>query len=194
MMSVIRTIIYTALLLASTLPTASVVAQDQMLGEIRYFAGNFAPRGWAFCDGQLLAVSQNSALFSLLGTTYGGDGRTTFALPDMRGRIALHTGSGPGLTPRNQGSRGGTENKQLSATNLPAHTHTMQVASENATSNVPANKSLASADIYTTYNNTNTVNSKPTTSAGSGQTFTNIQPSTTARCIIALVGTYPSRN
>ncbi|MCU7555876.1 tail fiber protein [Alteromonas sp. ASW11-19] len=164
-----------------------------MVGEIRYFAGNFAPRGWAFCDGQLLPIFQNDALFSLLGTTYGGDGRTTFALPDMRGRVALHNGTGAGLSSRTQGIRGGSENKQLNAMNLPTHSHPMQVASDNASSNVPANKSLASAEIYTTYDNTNAVNSEPTSSAGGGQLFTNIQPSATAHCIIALTGVYPSR-
>jgi microcystin-dependent protein len=84
-------------------------AQDPMLGEIRMFAGNFAPRGWAFCDGQLLAISSNTALFSILGTTYGGDGRTTFALPDLRGRIAMHAGNGPGLSPIRLGEMNGNE-------------------------------------------------------------------------------------
>ncbi len=82
---------------------------DPFIGEIRMFAGNFAPRGYALCDGQLLAISANSALFALLGTLYGGDGRTTFGLPDLRGRLPLHTGTGPGLSPRQQGSRSGSE-------------------------------------------------------------------------------------
>lgn len=84
-------------------------AQDPLLGEIKMFAGNFAPRGWAFCDGQLLPISSNSALFSILGTTYGGDGRTTFALPDLRGRIAMHAGSGPGVSPILLGEKSGNE-------------------------------------------------------------------------------------
>lgn len=87
---------------------SDVDAQDQLLGEIRMFAGNFAPRGWAFCDGQLLSISSNSALFSLLGTMYGGDGRTTFGLPDLRGRMPLHSGQGPGLHEIRQGQKGGT--------------------------------------------------------------------------------------
>ncbi|MEO1370355.1 MAG: tail fiber protein, partial [Acidobacteriota bacterium] len=84
---------------------------EPFVGEVRMFAGNFAPRGWAFCDGQLLAVSQNDALFSLLGTIYGGDGRTTFGLPDLRGRIPIHAGSGPGLSPRRLGAKSGSENE-----------------------------------------------------------------------------------
>lgn len=89
--------------------TNKVNAQDAMLGEVKMFAGNFAPRGWALCDGQLLAISQNQALFSLLGTMYGGDGRTTFALPDLRGRAPIHAGNGPGLTPKRIGEKGGKE-------------------------------------------------------------------------------------
>ncbi|WP_420387527.1 phage tail protein [Roseivirga sp.] len=93
------------------------------IGEIRGFAGNFSPRTWAFCQGQLLAISQNSALFSILGTTYGGDGRTTFALPDLRGRIPIHSGTGPGLTPRPLGARAGTETNTMSYNQLPVHHH-----------------------------------------------------------------------
>ena len=96
---------------------------DPLLAEIIMFAGNFAPRGWAFCDGQLLAVSQYSALFSLLGTTYGGDGRTTFGLPDLRGRTAIHPGTGPGLTNRQLGAKGGSENNTINITQLPTHKH-----------------------------------------------------------------------
>ncbi|MEQ9567295.1 MAG: tail fiber protein, partial [Pseudomonadales bacterium] len=96
---------------------------EPFVGEIRMFAGNFAPRGWAYCDGQLLAVSQNDALFSLLGTIYGGDGRTTFGLPDMRGRIPLHAGTGPGLSPRRLGSKSGSEKETLTVNQLASHSH-----------------------------------------------------------------------
>ena len=94
---------------------------EPFVGEIRMFAGNFAPQGWAYCDGQLLAVSSNDALFSLLGTIYGGDGRTTFGLPDLRGRIPIHTGTGPGLSQRRLGSKSGTEKETLTVNELPAH-------------------------------------------------------------------------
>ena len=96
---------------------------EPFIGEIRIFGFNFAPRGWALCDGQLLPISQNSALFSLLGTIYGGDGRTTFALPDLRGRAALHEGTGPGLSPRQLGQRSGSETNTLTVNQLPPHTH-----------------------------------------------------------------------
>lgn len=105
-------------------PSRNSIA-DPTIAEISMFAGNFAPRNWAFCDGQLLSVASNSALFSLVGTIYGGDGRTTFALPDMRGRTAIHAGNGPGLTPRTIGQRGGSETNTMTINQLPSHTHTI---------------------------------------------------------------------
>ena len=119
---------------------------DPFLAQIVMFGGNFAPRGWAFCDGQLLAISQNSALFSLLGTTYGGDGRTTFGLPELRGRVAIHSGNGsrgPGLSPRPLGQRGGLESVNLNVTQIPTHTHaaagqtTIMVSNQPGTSPEP---------------------------------------------------------
>ena len=98
---------------------------EPFIAEIIMFAGNFAPRGWALCDGQLLPISQNSALFSILGTTYGGDGRTTFGLPDLRGRSPMHEGSGPGLSSRTLGSKTGSESNILNTNQLPSHTHTI---------------------------------------------------------------------
>ena len=95
---------------------------DPFIGLIVMFGGNFAPRGWALCDGQLLSISSNSALFSILGTTYGGDGRTTFGLPDLRGRVPMHPGTGPGLSPRTLGQKSGTETVQLTTAQLPPHT------------------------------------------------------------------------
>jgi len=99
---------------------------EPFIAEIIMFGGNFAPRGWAFCDGQLLPIAQNQALFSILGTTYGGDGRTTFALPDLRGRTAIHPGTGPGLSNRRLGERGGAETNTLTLPQLPTHTHTIR--------------------------------------------------------------------
>lgn len=122
------------------------------------FAGNFAPRGWAFCDGQLLPISQNSALFSIIGTIYGGDGRTTFALPDLRGRVPMHFGNGPGLSDRRLGQRLGTEYNILNITQLPSHNHSavvsninvgveLKVSSADATAQIPtAGASLAAAN------------------------------------------------
>ena len=111
---------------------------EPFVGEIRMFAGNFAPRGWAYCDGQLLAVSQNDALFSLFGTIYGGDGRTTFGLPDLRGRFPIHAGQGPGLSNRRLGSKGGAETVTVTANQLPSHTHPIKGTNDNATASDPA--------------------------------------------------------
>ena len=125
---------------------------DPFLAEIVMFGGNFNPRGWAFCDGQLLPIAQNQALFSLLGTIYGGDGRTTFALPGLRGRTPIHAGRGPGLTDRRLGSRGGSETVTLNTTQIPSHNHsgTITVGTGKATS--PANNAYVgdSNDFYTT--------------------------------------------
>ena len=131
-------------------------AQEAMLGEVKIFAGNFAPRGWAFCAGQLLPISQNQALFSILGTTYGGDGRTTFALPDLRGRVAISSGRGPGLSERRLGARGGSETNVLNQQQLPSHTHAAIVtgitATGEATVSIPA-----SAEIGNTAEPSNSV-------------------------------------
>ena len=114
----------TAALAGSLAWSKPAFASEPFLGQIQPFGFTFNPRGWANCDGQLLQISQYSALFALLGTTYGGDGRTTFALPDLRGRVAIHTGTGPGLSPRSMGQRSGTEYNYLTVNQLPAHNHT----------------------------------------------------------------------
>ena len=123
LMSVIRPAGVMIVLLAGLATPAA--AQDPFIGEIRWVGFNFAPRGWAECNGQLMAISQNTALFSLLGTTYGGNGTTTFALPDMRGRVMVHTGMGPGLSNRDMGEVGGAEVHTLSVNELPAHDHAL---------------------------------------------------------------------
>lgn len=173
---------------------------EPFLGEIRLFAGNFAPRGWALCYGQLLSISQNAALFSLLGTTYGGDGRTTFGLPDLRGRVPVHEGQGPGLTPRTLGERSGSEAVTLLATQLPAHTHALAASTANATSqvargNLPA---FTYVDAVTTlYANEDggTVAMAPGAIAptGSGLPHENRMPTLALNFIIAVEGIYPSR-
>ena len=169
---------------------------EPFVGEIRIFAGNFAPRGWAFCDGQLLAVSQNDALFSLLGTIYGGDGRTTFGLPDMRGRLAIHAGSGPGLSPRNLGSRSGAETVTLTANQVPPHTHAL-VASNNpgdvtyAAGNVPADTGASSS--YAENPGIKDATGMQTSQFGGSQAHTNLMPFQCVHYIIALFGIYPSR-
>jgi len=170
---------------------------EPFVGEIRMFAGNFAPRGWAFCDGQLLAISQNDALFSLLGTIYGGDGRTTFGLPDVRGRIPLHAGTGPGLSQRRLGSKSGNENVTLTANQLPSHTHTLNASSSTANSATAAGKSLAklpAGDLYRSGTAEHNLSSNAIANTGGNQHHTNLMPSLCVNYIIALFGIYPSRN
>jgi microcystin-dependent protein len=172
---------------------------DPFVGEIRLFAGNFAPRSWAYCDGQLLSVSQNDALFSLLGTIYGGDGRTTFGLPELRGRVPLHMGSGPGLTPRTIGQKSGQERVTLVPANLPGHAHT-NVASNAANSKDPSGAVLGvpATPAYGPVGNTIEMNRRAIGPAGSGtgtpRDHENVQPFQCIHFIIALFGVYPSAN
>ena len=170
---------------------------EPYVGEIRMFAGNFAPRGWAFCDGQLLAVSQNDALFSLLGTVYGGDGRTTFGLPDMRGRLPLHAGTGPGLSPRRLGEGSGAEKVTLTANQMPSHTHPMQASSQlantpNPDGNLPATSTTV--DLYINEPPSVSMNSMAVSAIGGSRSHTNLMPYLCVHFIIALIGIYPSRH
>lgn len=169
---------------------------EPFVGEIRMFAGNFAPPGWALCDGQLLAISQNDALFSLLGTIYGGDGRTTFGLPDMRGRIPIHAGHGPGLSERRLGSKGGAESVALTVNQLPSHSHRLRATSDAADDYSPSGKMLAEAvseNVYIDNSPTENMNSNSITNVGESRSHTNLQPYLCVHFIIALVGIYPSR-
>ena len=170
---------------------------EPFVGEIRMFAGNFAPRGWAFCDGQLLAVSQNDALFSLLGTIYGGDGRTTFGLPDMRGRIPLHQGHGPGLSQRRLGSKAGSEKETLTVNQLPSHGHPMRANTDPADEVSPAGRVVAETSAFPFYSETDPLAilaSGSITDTGGSRSHTNIMPYLCINYIIALVGIYPSRH
>jgi len=183
--------------------TVPLFAQsDAMLGEIRMFAGTFAPRGWALCDGQLLPISQNSALFSILGTTYGGDGRTTFALPDLRGRAPIHAGSGPGLITKRLGQKGGEENVTLNILQIHSHNHsatlTLNADSTVATSDKPENmfparNAAATPQYGDTANTTLAAGSVSVANTGGNQAHNNMQPYTTIHFIIATQGFFPSR-
>ncbi len=157
------------------------------------FGGNFAPRGWALCDGALLAINQNTALFSILGTTYGGDGRTSFALPDLRGRLAMHPGTGPGLSTRSLGQRGGSETNFLTANQLPAHSHGIRAAEE-GTQTDPSNAFIAGSGMpgFSASSDVNMANTSNNT--GGGQSVNNIPPFACVNFIIALIGTFPSRS
>lgn len=170
---------------------------EPFIGEIRMFGFNFAPRGWAMCNGQLLAIAQNTALFSLLGTTYGGNGQTTFALPELRGRVPMHWGQGPGLSPYSQGQMGGSETVTLVTTQIPAHSHTVQCSSDDATSGDPFN-CVPSAFPQKIYAGAPTpgrvMNPTMITGGGSNQPHANIQPYCVVNFCIALEGIFPSRN
>lgn len=169
-----------------------------LLGEIRIFCGNFAPYQWAFCQGQLLSISQNTALFSLLGTQYGGNGTTNFALPNLQGTIPVHQGSGPGLTPRTVGEQFGSATTTLGINNIPSHTHQITASSANGTTNIPTNnifagRGKADNDFTTTAPNV-TMNPTVIGVSGSGQPVSNIQPSIALNFIIALQGIFPQRS
>ena len=164
------------------------------LAQIMLFGGNFAPRGWAFCNGQSLKIADHSALFSLLGTTYGGDGRSTFALPDLRGRVPIHAGTGPGLTPRRLGQAMGQETVTLDEAQLPAHAHSVNVGDVPACDDSPAGDVLASAEIYSDQVGQMVPLAEASGgAAGGGQPHENMQPSLCVNYIIALDGTFPSR-
>ena len=181
--------------------TVPLMAQEPFLGEIKMFAGNFAPRGWAFCDGQILSIAQNTALFSLLGTTYGGDGRTTFALPDLRGRVTIHAGYGPGLSPKRLGEKGGVEAVALTVAQMPNHNHAAQIKADStvATTDSPIDMFPArNAGATPQYGDTlNTVMNSTAVSVGNtggSQAHTNVQPYNTVYYIICIQGYFPSRN
>ncbi|MEQ9162951.1 MAG: tail fiber protein [Ilumatobacter fluminis] len=172
---------------------------EPFVAEIRMFGGNFAPRGWALCDGQLLAVSQNDALFSLIGNIYGGDGETTFGLPDLRGRLAVHAGSGPGLSPRQLGAKGGSENVTITSNEMPSHTHPVRASSQGGMSTSPVGNYPASVPLTARYQNVDagsagSVSMETTDSVGGNRSHTNLAPALCVNYIIALFGIYPSRN
>ena len=176
------------------------------IGEIRMFAGNFAPKSWAFCQGQLLPIAQNTALFSILGTTYGGDGRTTFALPDFRSRVAVGTGTGPGLSSYDLGEQGGSETNTLLQTNLPPHTHSLNVNNTNATVAAPTtgstiavtgiqeSRSFTPALSFNSVTPNIPLNPLSVGATGSNMPVNNIQPYLGINYIICLYGMFPPRN
>ena len=171
---------------------------EPFIGQIQPFGFNFAPRGWARCDGQLLAISSNTALFSLLGTTYGGDGRTTFGLPDLRGRVALHLGQGPGLSSRSIGQRSGAENMTLSEAQMPPHNHELRAKDLKANTQDPTGNVLAIDNgldqIYSNEVPDTSLNTASVSDTGGGAPHNNMQPFLVINWCIALVGVFPSRN
>jgi len=177
--------------------------QNPTLAEVKQFGGNFAPRGWALCNGQLMAIASNTALFSLIGTTYGGDGRTTFALPDLRSRVARHPGTGDGLDHVRLGQRGGWETHQLTQSEMPSHNHAMVLHAEAtvATAQAPAGKMVAvpaSAPIYAEPIAKDDVPMTPTgivvSHAGGSIEYNQLNPFEGINFIIALIGDFPTRS
>jgi microcystin-dependent protein len=173
---------------------------DPFIAEIRQFGFNFAPRGWATCDGQLLPIAQNTALFSLLGTTFGGNGTTNFALPDLRGRMPLHFGLGAGLSSVSLGESGGAEAVTLTTAQLPPHLHNVLASADLAASadpsgNVMGAKGRGGVNVYAPASNlTALAPGAVNASAGGGQAHDNVQPSSVVNFCIALQGIFPSRN
>jgi microcystin-dependent protein len=177
---------------------------DNFIGEIRIFASNFPPKGWAFCNGQILPIVQNTALFSLLGTTYGGDGKSTFALPNLQARFPMHAGQGPGLTPRTLGEEVGSAAVSLTSAQLPAHSHVMRAGGA-AESTDPAGRlpaappqppagTLQTNNIYGGTGNPAGMAASAIGATGGGQPHNNMQPYLALSFIIALQGIYPPRS
>jgi len=168
------------------------------LAEVRIFGFNFPPRGWATCDGQILPINQNQSLFSLLGTTYGGDGRTSFALPDLRGRVPIHEGASAGGSQHNLGQKSGAETETLTVQQLPSHSHSLMASGNDATSEQPAGNVWATTeeDEYHPYDDRAAVNmnTDAVPNVGGSQSHENMQPYLVLNYCIALQGVFPSRN
>lgn len=171
---------------------------DPFVAEIRIVPFNFAPKGWAFCDGQLLPLSQNTALFALLGTTYGGDGKSTFALPNLQGSAAMHPGQGPGLSLRDLGEMGGSESVTLLVSEIPAHTHQVRGIAVPSTTTTPSNQTALARSIngnaYAAATATfQTFAPEALPPAGGSLPHNNLQPYLTLNYILALQGVFPPR-
>jgi len=170
---------------------------DPFVAEIRIFPFNFAPKGWAFCNGQLLPISQNTALFSLLGTTYGGDGKSTFALPNMQGNAPMHPGQGPGLSLHDLGEMAGTENVTLLDSEMPAHAHTLGTTNQVGEDRTPAGETLSKAVggfAYGPATNLVQFNFSALPPAGGSLPHNNMMPYLTLNFCIALQGVFPPRS
>lgn len=171
---------------------------DPFVAEIRLFPFNFPPKGWAFCDGQILPLSQNTALFSLLGTNYGGDGKSTFGLPDLQGRAAMFFGQGPGLSLRDLGEIGGSDTVTLLESEIPAHVHQLQAGVDPAELNLPTDAALTRSDGGPFFRGPNgatlaTMSPNALPPAGGDQPHNNLQPYLTLKFCIALQGIFPPR-
>ncbi|NOU96905.1 phage tail protein [Paenibacillus sp. LMG 31456] len=173
---------------------------DPFVGEIRMFTGNFVPKGWALCNGQLMSISQNTALFSLLGTNYGGDGKSTFALPDLQGRAPMHQGQGAGLTEHQVGEAGGQETVSLIASEIPAHKHELQYGVSTTSKDSPSGalwtdvKGHRPGQAYASGNSLTPMSAGAIQTTGNNAPHNNMQPYLAVTFIIALQGVYPPRS
>jgi len=170
---------------------------DPYIGEIRMFAGNFPPSGWAFCDGQEIPISENDTLFTLIGTTYGGDGQSTFRLPDLQGRVPIHQGTGPGLNTYTIGEKAGVEAVTLTTQQIPSHPHAWFASKGAGGSNTPKDNVTATppvAKLYRTGSPTDPMSPKVIQPAGGSQPHENLQPYLTISFIISLFGVFPRQN
>lgn len=175
-----------------TAPPAKAQTNYNFIGEIRFVGFNFAPQGWALCNGQIMSIQQNTALFALIGTTYGGDGITNFALPNLQGRMPLHQGSGFVI-----GQSGGQESVTLTVAQMPKHTHTLKASSATANSAAPGSEVLANSSASPIYNSVTPdtqLNKASISATGGNQPVATMPPYLTLNCIIALEGIFPSRN
>lgn len=171
---------------------------DPYVGEIRMFGGSFAPAGWALCNGQLLSISENDLLFNLIGTSYGGDGQNTFGLPDLRGRVPIHAGTGAGLSPRSLAQQGGVETVTLNQNQLPAHTHAAYASTDPATNDYTAATGLpgntGGTSVYGLMGTPGAMTANAIGPAGSGMPHENMAPYLCVNFIIALYGLYPMQD
>jgi microcystin-dependent protein len=196
-LKICRCFVAVSLLFILGMPATSALAEDTpFIGEMIWVPYNFAPRGWASCDGQLLPISQNTALFSLLGTTYGGDGITTFALPDMQGRVMINAGQGAGLSLYGQGQAGGESAHTLTQNEMPVHSHVFQASTATGTVTTPSGNLYAASASGKQYgqNPAATMSALSVAGTGGGQPHNNMMPYGTLNCIIALQGIFPARN
>ncbi|MFZ4931934.1 phage tail protein [Chryseobacterium sp. Mn2064] len=196
-----KNLLIACVLLCSTFAstTAKAQATEPFLGQIAFVPYTFAPKNWAECNGQLLPIAQNAPLFSLLGTTYGGNGVTTFALPDMRGRMVVHNGQAPGgPTTYTMGQTGGSESVTLTVTQMPAHSHTVNAVTSEGNQNIPTGSLPADTKVldkeYSNAVANTTMNSTMISNTGGNQPHENRPPFITLKCIIALQGVFPSQN